>query len=76
MTIVSVLPSPSATVRGIMDTLIVLEVPQEGQNSIEVVLSIYFIMTPDIEEDYFLFCDHDRHGQPVTVGNADCLDTG
>jgi hypothetical protein len=33
-------------------------------------------MTPDVEEDYFLFCDHDRHGEPVTVGNADCLDTG
>jgi hypothetical protein len=76
MMIVSILPFLSVTVRGIMVTLTVLEVPQEGQNSIDVVLSIHFIVTPDVEENYFLFFDHDRHGEPVTVGNADCLDTG
>jgi hypothetical protein len=26
-------------------------------------------MTPDVEEDYFLFCDHDRHGEPVITGS-------
>jgi hypothetical protein len=37
--------------RGILVTLIVLEVPQEGQNSIDVVISIHFIWTPDVEEE-------------------------
>jgi hypothetical protein len=38
-----------------MVALIVLEVPHEVQNSIDRILSIHFIMTPDVEEDYFLF---------------------
>ena len=54
MTTASILPSQSVTVRGILVTLIVLEVPQEGQNSIDVVLSIHFIMTPDVEEENLL----------------------
>jgi hypothetical protein len=54
MKIASILPSQSVTVRGILVTLIVLEVPQEGQNSIDVVLSIHFIMTPDVEEETLL----------------------
>jgi hypothetical protein len=54
MTIASILPSQLITVRGIWVTLIVLEIPQEEQNSIDVVLSIHFIMTPDVEEENLL----------------------
>lgn len=34
---------------------------------------IHFIVAPDVKQDDLLFRDYDGHGDPIAVGNADCL---
>jgi hypothetical protein len=42
----------------------------------EMDLFVNLIVAPDVEQDDLLFRDYDGHGDPIAIGNADCLDSG
>jgi hypothetical protein len=68
-----IFPSGPAIAFGVTVTAIVLEFLQIKQSSIDMALSINFIMTPDIEQDDLFFGNHQGERDPIPVGKADRL---